>query len=52
MCPFGQKCVTMGKAFSTVNSGITLTAKQVDSAQVKAEFKLKLIVQNPYVSDW
>lgn len=42
MSPFGQNCMTMGKPFSTVNSRIILTAKQVDSAQVKAEFRLTI----------
>lgn len=44
MRPFGQKCVTMGKPLSTVSSGITLTAKQVHSAQERAEFRLKLTI--------
>lgn len=43
MCPLGQTCM-MGKPFSAVNSGITLIAMQVDSAQVKAEFRLKLTI--------
>lgn len=34
----------MGKACSTVHSGIILAAKQMDSAQVKAEFRLKLTI--------
>lgn len=44
MCPFGQNCMTIGKPFSTVNSQTTLTAKQVHSAQVKAEFKPMLTI--------
>lgn len=43
-CPSGQKCMTIGKPCSTVNSGVTLTAKQMDSAQVKAELGLKLTI--------
>lgn len=43
MCPFGQNCM-MGKPLSAVNSGIALIAMQVDSAQVKVEFRLKLTI--------
>lgn len=43
-CPSGQKCMTIGKPCSTGNSGVTLTAKKMDSAQVKAEFGLKLTI--------
>lgn len=44
MSPSGQKCMMMGKHCSAVNSAVTLTANQMDSAQVKAEFRLKLTV--------
>lgn len=44
MCPSGQKGMRMGKARSIVHSGITLTAKQMDLAQVKAELRLKLTI--------
>jgi len=44
MCLSGQKWLMTGNPCSAVSSGDGLNAKQTDSAQMKADFRLQLTV--------